>query len=244
MNLSEIRRKAQQEKAGRVEVAVAHSNGERNENVGPAATPAQPAPEASGTNDWTEAPPAPLLSPETPCPQGFDPMAILLAGRAAACGDGDMQTADHAAEHIAADFQELLCFRVANEKYAVNIMEIKEIIKPREVTEVPRVPPYISGVLSLRGIIIPVFNMHMRLGHTVIQDSGKGRIIVVKKEGEFCGIKVDEVIQVVRISPTTIEPPPAVLEGIDRDFVGGIGRFDGQMLILLNLEKVLDQNLH
>jgi purine-binding chemotaxis protein CheW len=122
-------------------------------------------------------------------------------------------------------------------------MEIKEIIKPREVTEVPRVPFYVSGVLSLRGIIIPVFNMHKRLGHAVVQDSGKERIIVVKKGEEFCGVMVDEVIQVVRISPATIEPPPAVLDGIDRDFIGGIGRFDDQMLILLNLEKVLDLTL-
>jgi purine-binding chemotaxis protein CheW len=154
-----------------------------------------------------------------------------------------MQTPDLFIEHDGADFQELLCFRVADEKYAVNIMEIKEIIKPREVTEVPRVPPYVSGVLSLRGIIIPVFNMHKRLGHAVVKESGKKRIIVVKKGEEFCGVMVDEVIQVVRISPVAIEPPPTVLDGIDRDFVRGIGRFEGQMLILLDLEKVLDLNL-
>jgi len=67
----------------------------------------------------------------------------------------------------------LLCFKVADEKYAVNIMEIKEIIKPRDLTEVPRVPPYVSGVLSLRGIIIPVFNMHKRLGHGFVKIPAK-----------------------------------------------------------------------
>ena len=173
----------------------------------------------------------------------FDPLALLLAGRAIGRSDAGMQSVDLDIENDGEDFQELLCFRVAEEKYGVNIMEIKEIIKPREVTEVPRVPPYVSGVLSLRGIIIPVFNMHKRLGHAVAQESGKERIIVMKKGEEFCGVMVDEVIQVVRISSATIEPPPAVLDGIDRDFVGGIGRFDGQMLILLNLEKVLDLNL-
>jgi purine-binding chemotaxis protein CheW len=244
MNLSEIRRKAQQEKAGSAEVAIAPSSGALGECVGPAATPAEPAPEAFDKNEGTDIPPSPLNHSETPCPQGFDPMAVLLAGRAAARSGSGVQEDDLSAEHIGEDFQELLCFRVANEKYAVNIMEIKEIIKPREITEVPHVPPYISGVLSLRGIIIPVFNMHLRLGHAVMQDTGKERIIVVKKKEDFCGIKVDEVIQVVRIAPTTIEPPPAVLDDIDRDFVGGIGRFDGQMLILLNMEKVLDHNLH
>jgi purine-binding chemotaxis protein CheW len=244
MNLSEIRRKAQQEKAGNVGAKVAPNSGERSEYVGTASTQAKPAREVPGQNDRMEVSPLASINPETHCTPAFDPMSVILAGRAAARGDVGVLASDLVVEHEAADFQELLCFRVANEKYAVNIMEIKEIIKTREVTEVPRVPTYISGVLSLRGIIIPVFNMHMRLGHAVMEESGKERIIVVNKGEEFCGIKVDEVIQVVRVSPASIEPPPLVLDGIDRDFVGGIGRFEGQMLILLNLEKVLDQNLH
>jgi len=98
-------------------------------------------------------------------------------------------------------------------------------------------------VLSLRGIIIPVFNMRKRLGHGVEQESGRERIIVVNKGEEFCGILVDEVIQVARLEAAAIGSPPAVLEGIDRDFINGIGRYDGQMLILLNLRNILDLNL-
>jgi purine-binding chemotaxis protein CheW len=243
MNLSEIRKKAQLEKAGSAEVPVSTPCIAPAEGAGIAAGAVEAAPEDLVNLDIAEIRLAPLTSTEAPSPQVFDPLALLLAGRAIARSDGGMQTADLFSEHDGADFQELLCFRVADEKYAINIMEIKEIIKPREVTEVPRVPPYVSGVLSLRGIIIPVFNMHKRLGHVVMKVSGKERIIVVKKGEEFCGVMVDEVIQVVRISFATIEPPPAVLDGIDRDFVDGIGRFDGHMLILLNLEKVLDLNL-
>ncbi len=148
-----------------------------------------------------------------------------------------------AVEASGEEFQEFLCFRVSSEIYAINIMEIKEIIKPREVTEVPRAPAFVSGVLSLRGIIIPVFNMRLRLGLTGSERSARERIIVLKKNDEFFGVLVDEVIQVVRIASATIEKPPAVLDGIDRDFVNGIGRFDGQMLILLNQEKILDLTL-
>ena len=122
-------------------------------------------------------------------------------------------------------------------------MEIKEIIKPREVTEIPRAPGFVSGVLSLRGIIIPIFNMRLRLGLAEGEKSGRERIIVVKRGDEFIGIFVDEVTQVVRIASATIEKPPAVLDGIDRDFVSGIGRFNSQMLILLNQEKILDLSL-
>jgi purine-binding chemotaxis protein CheW len=242
MNLSEIRKKAQQEKTGSVAVSVATPVIAPAEVAGTVAGPVEAPPEDFVKPDIAEAQPVPLTSTEARSAPGFDPLALLLAGRAIARSDAGMQTAD-LIENDGEDFQELLCFRVAEEKYGVNIMEIKEIIKPREVTEVPRVPSYVSGVLSLRGIIIPVFNMHKRLGHAVEENSGKERIIVMKKGEEFCGVMVDEVIQVVRISSATIEPPPAVLDGIDRDFVGGIGRFDGQMLILLNLEKVLDLNL-
>jgi purine-binding chemotaxis protein CheW len=171
----------------------------------------------------------------------FDPIAVLMAGREASLAEEVV--AEHAGIEPAVsreEFQEFLCFRVSSEIYAINIMEIKEIIRPREVTEIPRAPGFVSGVLSLRGIIIPVFNMRLRLGLPEGDMSGRERIIVVTQGEEFVGIVVDEVTQVVKIAVNTIEKPPAVLEGIDRDFVSGIGRFNGQMLILLNQEKILD----
>ena len=174
----------------------------------------------------------------------FDPLAVLLAGRESALTD-EVVFADAAAavETGSVEFQEFLCFRVSSEIYAINIMAIKEIIKPREVTEVPRAPAFVAGVLSLRGIIIPVFNMGLRLGLPVADKSPRERIIVLKTGEDFFGIIVDEVIQVVRLAAPTIEKPPAVLDGIDRDFVSGIGRFNGQMLIVLNQEKILDLTL-
>lgn len=183
---------------------------------------------------------------DKPAQAGFDPIAAMLEGRAKAGYDDDAFIGPGTGlEKDADDSQELLCFRVASEEYALNIMEIKEIIKPREVTEVPRVPAFVSGVLSLRGIIIPIFDMTARLGLPREPSTGKERVIVVKNGEEgFCGILVDEVVQVVRIEDRFLEPPPTVLEGIDRDFVSGIGRFQGRMLILLNMEKILDITLY
>ncbi len=176
--------------------------------------------------------------------QLYDPVEILLAGRAAAgFGQDTPLTSPETAEIEINDYQEFLCFRVGTERYAINIMEIKEIIKPREVTEVPRVPEFISGVLSLRGIIIPVFNMGRRLHLAPVEHSVSERIIVVSRGEELFGIQVDEVLQVVRINEDAIEQPPAVLDGIDRDFVQGIGRHGGRMLILLNLASILDVSL-
>lgn len=262
MNLAEIRKKAQQEKDER-QVALPV------EKVSPAVEPMEkvskpvemhPDPiENTFHEPVIETCPqtveAPLTLPveshmhsplvEEAAPSPYDPLAVLLQGRErAGCDEDAFLSPTLSMEVDDRDVQELLCFKVATEEYALNIMDIKEIIKPREVTEVPRVPSFVSGVLSLRGIIIPVFNMRVRLGLVGGTSSGKERIIVVKTgENGFCGILVDEVIQVVRIDSKDLEPPPTVLEGIDRDFVNGIGRFSGRMLILLNMEKILDVTL-
>lgn len=169
----------------------------------------------------------------------FDPAAVILKGReSTSFVEEVLQKDDQAAASV-----ELLCFRVATEEYAISIMNIKEIIKPREVTEVPRVPSFVRGILSLRGNIIPIFDMRVRLGLPGAACSERERVVVVKRQGGFCGVLVDEVVQVVRIAEAGIEPPPVVLEGIDRDFVQGIGRVGGRMLILLDMEKVLDVSL-
>jgi len=243
MDLAEIRKKAQQEAkngAGTAESSTATPVlADQVDEALPLATV-----ESVPVIDSDEWPEENRTSPgpdQTAAAGRFDPLAVLLAGREASRADGD-DTAESAATVEAAgeDLQEFLCFRVSSEIYAINIMAVKEIIRPREVTEIPRSPGFVSGVLSLRGIIIPVFNMRLRLGLPEAETSGKERIVVVTKGEEFFGILVDEVTQVVKITGAIIEKPPAVLDGIDRDFVSGIGRFNGQMLFLLNQDKILD----
>jgi purine-binding chemotaxis protein CheW len=173
---------------------------------------------------------------------GFDPLAALLAGRESVAADETLSGA--LTPHASSEIEEYLCFRVAGEKYALNIMDIKEIIKPREVTEVPRMPGFISGVISLRGVIIPVMDMRLRLSLPVGEATVRERVVVLRTHAGFCGVLVDEVIQVVRIDRSAIEDPPAVLDGIDREFVKGLGRIDNRILILLNLESILDLGIH
>lgn len=174
---------------------------------------------------------------------GFNPLGTILAGRESV-SDPDDDSVSHADLYAFEDVEEYLCFRVAHEEYAISIMAIKEIIKPREVTEVPRMPQFISGVISLRGVVIPVMDMRARLSMPASQLTGRERIVVLKVDAGFCGIFVDEVVQVARVKKSCIEAPPAILDGIDREFVSGLGRFDNRMLILLNLATVLDIAIH
>lgn len=178
---------------------------------------------------------------DSPSPAGFDPCALIIAGRERAAQVVDPELiAERSQLAIESSLAEFLAFRVGDELYAVPITEIKEIIKPRPLTEVPRAPSYIPGILSLRGVIIPVFDLRERLHFERGQQTGRSRIVVVKRKEEPCGLLVDEVVQVVQLPSDGIEPPPSVLEGIDREFVAGIGRSGEKMVILLSLETLLD----
>ncbi|MFZ2950005.1 MAG: chemotaxis protein CheW [Desulfuromonadaceae bacterium] len=173
------------------------------------------------------------------------PLEVILAGRAAAGRDVESFHADNVSDGAVAEAPlEFLCFRVSDEIYGINIMDIKEIIKPREVTEVPRVPLFVSGILSLRGTVIPIIDMRVRLGLTREEPTGKERIVVIRNSASFSGLLVDEVIQVVQIQNGAIEAAPTIMDGIDRDFINGLGRSDGRLIIILNLENIADINLY
>jgi purine-binding chemotaxis protein CheW len=141
------------------------------------------------------------------------------------------------------EFRQMLAFSLGSEEYALDIQEIREIIKPREITDIPRVPEFILGIISLRGIVIPVFDLKRRfnLGTSLLSPSS--RIIVCQRGDRMAGLLVDSIAQVVRIPHTSIEPPPPVLSGLERELLEGVGRYQGRMIILLNMSCVLNTDL-
>ena len=172
------------------------------------------------------------------------PLEAILAGRTAAgCTVESINADDVTPDAVAGPSREFLRFRVSDEIYGIDIMDIKEIIKPREVTEVPRTPDFVSGILSLRGVIIPIIDMRIRLGLARSGQTSKERVIVVKKNNSLSGLLVDEVIQVVRVNTDAFEEAPAVMAGVDRDFISGIGRSDERMIIIVNVENIADIDL-
>jgi purine-binding chemotaxis protein CheW len=135
-----------------------------------------------------------------------------------------------------------LTFRVAAESYALDILRISEIIKARPPTEVPRAPAFVAGIISVRGTIVPVVDLRVRLRHEAAPVGGRGRILIVHHRDEPYGLVVDEVLHVVRLTAAEVEPPPSVIGGADAEFVSGIGRPAGgaaRILIVLNLDAVL-----
>jgi len=141
------------------------------------------------------------------------------------------------------DRLELICFKLSTEEYSFPITEVKEIIKPMEITEVPRVPEYILGIISLRGIIIPICDLRRRLGLPVKEATKSTRIVIASDDVKTLGMVVDEVTEVVRIPASGLEPPPSILAGVSAEFIQAVGRDNHKMVILLNMKKIFDMDI-
>jgi purine-binding chemotaxis protein CheW len=136
--------------------------------------------------------------------------------------------------------REVLSCMLAAEQYGINIHRIKEIIKVRDITEVPRAPRFILGIITLRGRVIPVFDLRERLALPVTPLGRESKIVVVHHNAEFYGLVVDTVIDVSRFPVHSIESTPPVMAGVEAKYIEGIGRAGDQMIILLNLDEVLN----
>ena len=134
--------------------------------------------------------------------------------------------------------REVITFRLATERYGLDITTMREILHMREVTELPRVPEFLSGIVTVRGEVIPVIDLRCRLGLTRSAPTRQSRILVSSHEGESFGLIADEVYKVVRLLSTDVQPTP-LPGGIASDFVAGVTRADGDLIVLLELPAVV-----
>lgn len=148
-------------------------------------------------------------------------------------------SATAAGKRVDAMARRWLAFSLGGEDYALDISMIREILKPREITEIPRVPEFLLGIISLRGNIIPIFDLKRRLGLGVATIDQDSRIIVCQEGDRLAGLLIDRITQVTSIQEEGIEPPPAIFSGRDRALLDGVGRVQGNVLILLNIANVL-----
>ncbi len=137
-----------------------------------------------------------------------------------------------------------MTFKLADEEYGIEILTVREIIGLMEVTRVPRVAPFVRGVINLRGKVIPVIDLKLKFEIERTETTDQTVIIVVQfTQGEqdiTMGIMVDEVLEVLDIKPQNIEPPPAFGGiSIDTEFILGIGKHAERVIFLLNIAKVL-----
>jgi purine-binding chemotaxis protein CheW len=152
------------------------------------------------------------------------------------------------AEINRAEIHQYLTFKLADELYAINVANIKEVLSVPKLTKVPRMPDFMSGIINLRGSVVPVLDLCKKfaLGETSFTvDTGiiVTEIDTARDDGSveqlIIGIFSDEVQKVVTIEPGDIEPPPKIGISIDTTFIQGMGHVDGNFIIILNINKIL-----
>lgn len=141
--------------------------------------------------------------------------------------------------------RQIVVFTLGDEEFGVNINDVKEIIQMAEITRIPNTMEYIEGVINLRGGIVVVINLAMKLGFQTREADSNTRIIVMEVNGNTVGMVVDSATEVMRLSSSQIEPAPSIIaKKVSSDYLEGVGIIDERLLILLDLRMILvDQDI-
>jgi len=124
-------------------------------------------------------------------------------------------------------------------EYGVPITQVQEIITMTRPTQLPQAPDFVEGIINLRGRIIPIIDLKKRFQMGTSDITNDTRSVVVEVEGQTVGIIVDEVSEVLRLANSDIEPAPAIIGGITAEYLTGVGKIEGRLLILLDMNKIL-----
>src|ERR1700693_5045048 len=132
-------------------------------------------------------------------------------------------------------------FRIGNETYGVRISAVREIVRVPEITAVPNAPDIIEGVINLRGKIIPVMDLRKRFGRSAIEPDKRNRILVVELDNKLLGLIVSSASEVLKIPPSEIAAPGSVFADSEANYVTGVGKLKGRLIILLDIARLLRQ---
>ena len=147
---------------------------------------------------------------------------------------------------MAQDQSQYLTFMLGGETYAMGILAIKEIIEYGNITEVPRMPDFIRGVINLRGAVVPVIDLGARFGKRPADITRRTCIVIIEVANndttQDIGVMVDAVNEVLEIAASEIEAAPSFGANIRADFIGGMGKINGKFVIILNVHQVLSMD--
>ncbi len=132
-------------------------------------------------------------------------------------------------------------FRIGRETFGLPISMVREIVRVPEITSVPNAPDYIEGVINLRGRIIPIVDLRKRFGEKSFEPNKKNRIVVVEMGTRAIGLIVNSASEVLRIPPSDIEEPSNVFQEGELNYITGVGKLKGRLVILLDLSRILER---
>ena len=161
--------------------------------------------------------------------------AIVLAGRKSGTGAQAAEAAEASSQY--------LTFVLGGEAYAIAIAGVREIIEYHAPTSVPMMPPFVRGVINLRGRVVPVIDLQARFGRPSSPVSRRTCIVVLEvaagEERQALGAVVDSVTAVVELGASEIEPAPSFGGRVRSDFIVGMGKLPAGFVLILDASRVL-----
>lgn len=130
-------------------------------------------------------------------------------------------------------------FRLDNETYGINVMQVQEVLRHTEIAPVPGAPSYVLGIINLRGNVVTVIDTRQRFGLESAEVNEQTRIVIIEAERQVVGILVDSVAEVVYLRQSEIETAPNIGTDESARFIQGVCNKDDELLILVDLDKMM-----
>lgn len=135
-----------------------------------------------------------------------------------------------------------LTFKLAGEVFAIDVVNIREILDFTTITKIPQTPEFMCGVINLRGSVVPVIDMRLKFGMPKTEKTVNTCIIVMElildTETNVIGALADSVQEVLELEGEQIEPAPKIGTGLHTEFIKGMGKHNGQFIMILNIDKI------
>ncbi len=135
-------------------------------------------------------------------------------------------------------------FRLGDEIYGVNVMQIREVLRYTEITPVPGAPYFVLGIINLRGNVVTVIDTRTRFGLPQAEVDNNSRIVIVEVDKQVIGMLVDSVAEVTYLKESEIEKAPSVGNEETSKFITGVCNKNGELLILIELERMIQPSGH
>src|SRR5664279_2033994 len=146
---------------------------------------------------------------------------------------------DNVQKQVSGRTLQVVSFALGSEEYGVDIGQVQEINRMVTITRVPQAPPFMEGVINLRGRLIPIVDLRTRFGMERTERTKNTRIVVTEIGSKRLGMVVDSVSEVLRIPIEQVEDAPDLVAGVDTEYIRGVGKMGDRLIIMLDLGRVI-----
>lgn len=152
------------------------------------------------------------------------------------------QVAEVQKDNVNDEVLQWVTFQLEEETYGINVMQVREVLRYTEIAPVPGAPDYVLGIINLRGNVVTVIDTRSRFGLVQAEITDNSRVIVIEAESQVVGIMVDSVAEVVYLRTSEIDTTPSVGTDESAKFIQGVSNRNGNLLILVDLNKLLSDD--